>query len=223
MNMIKTFTLLAVLISLVGMASAATPVLELDETDFDCSTTPCEFDVTVTEYPTYVEWTVVIDPSIAPVSSSTGVQLAISDETAPLFNVGVMPGEGGIDDTQPAYKEYSSGWGTATNTLPAGMSVTSDNDNFKKATEFTITIDKSVFNCESFRWAMNVVIDDDDISGPDGVQCKYPDGWGWSSSACDYVPMEISCNQEEIPEFPTVALPIAAILGLAFVFQRRRD
>ena len=26
-----------------------------------------------------------------------------------------------------------------------------------------------------------------------------------------------------IPEFPTVALPIAAILGLAFIFQRRKD
>jgi len=29
--------------------------------------------------------------------------------------------------------------------------------------------------------------------------------------------------QEEIPEFPTVALPIAAILGLAFLFQRRKE
>ncbi|MCQ6962599.1 PEF-CTERM sorting domain-containing protein [Methanolobus chelungpuianus] len=28
---------------------------------------------------------------------------------------------------------------------------------------------------------------------------------------------------EEIPEFPTVALPIAAILGLAFMFQRRKE
>ncbi len=28
---------------------------------------------------------------------------------------------------------------------------------------------------------------------------------------------------EEIPEFPTVALPIAAILGLAFFFQKRRN
>jgi hypothetical protein len=27
----------------------------------------------------------------------------------------------------------------------------------------------------------------------------------------------------EIPEFPTVALPVAAILGLAFFMQRRKD
>ncbi len=30
-------------------------------------------------------------------------------------------------------------------------------------------------------------------------------------------------NGHEIPEFPTVALPIAAILGLAFIFNRRDD
>jgi hypothetical protein len=30
-------------------------------------------------------------------------------------------------------------------------------------------------------------------------------------------------QQQEIPEFPTIALPIAAILGLAFYFQRRKE
>lgn len=32
-----------------------------------------------------------------------------------------------------------------------------------------------------------------------------------------------SCPETEIPEFPTIALPIAAILGLAFVFHRREE
>ncbi|WP_342305075.1 PEF-CTERM sorting domain-containing protein [Methanolobus sp. ZRKC5] len=32
-----------------------------------------------------------------------------------------------------------------------------------------------------------------------------------------------NCQQENIPEFPTVALPVAAILGLAFFFQRRKE
>ena len=32
-----------------------------------------------------------------------------------------------------------------------------------------------------------------------------------------------AANDFEIPEFPTIALPIAAILGLAFIFQRRRE
>jgi hypothetical protein len=29
--------------------------------------------------------------------------------------------------------------------------------------------------------------------------------------------------KEEIPEFPTIALPIAAVIGLAFIFQNRRE
>lgn len=29
-------------------------------------------------------------------------------------------------------------------------------------------------------------------------------------------------QQNEIPEFPTIALPVIAVLGLAFLFQRRR-
>ncbi|WP_369076076.1 PEF-CTERM sorting domain-containing protein [Methanolobus sediminis] len=27
----------------------------------------------------------------------------------------------------------------------------------------------------------------------------------------------------EIPEFPTIAIPVAAIIGLAFFMQRRKD
>jgi hypothetical protein len=30
-------------------------------------------------------------------------------------------------------------------------------------------------------------------------------------------------QQQDIPEFPTIALPIVAILGLAFFFQRRKE
>jgi hypothetical protein len=30
-------------------------------------------------------------------------------------------------------------------------------------------------------------------------------------------------NNQEIPEFPTLALPVMAILGLAFMFQRRKE
>jgi hypothetical protein len=31
------------------------------------------------------------------------------------------------------------------------------------------------------------------------------------------------CPEQEIPEFPTVAIPMLAIMGLAFVMQRRKD
>jgi len=58
--------------------------------------------------------------------------------------------------------------------------------------------------------------DHDNRPCQDNAQCKFPEGWGWSTPACDYEMMEISCEPQEIPEFPTIALPIAAILGLAF-------
>jgi hypothetical protein len=32
-----------------------------------------------------------------------------------------------------------------------------------------------------------------------------------------------TCQSNEIPEFPTIALPVIAILGLAFIMQRRKD
>jgi hypothetical protein len=222
MMKMKICIILAVLLSMVSMAAAAVPALELDESDFACSVIPSDFDVSIYDNPTNVQWVVVIDPTIAPISSSTGAQLAIADQTAPRFIVGVMPGESGIDFTKPAFKLYSAGWGPATNTLPTGMSVTSNNADFTKATTFTITIDKSVFDCTTFRWAMNVVIDDDNNPGSDNAQCKYPAIWSWGSPACDYSEFEISCEQA-IPEFPTLALPVAAILGLAFFFQRRKE
>ena len=34
--------------------------------------------------------------------------------------------------------------------------------------------------------------------------------------------LKICCSQNDIPEFPTIALPIAAILGLMFILQSRR-
>ena len=33
----------------------------------------------------------------------------------------------------------------------------------------------------------------------------------------------VASDSVAVPEFPTIALPIAAILGLAFIFQRRRE
>ncbi|WP_406662404.1 PEF-CTERM sorting domain-containing protein [Methanolobus sp. ZRKC3] len=39
--------------------------------------------------------------------------------------------------------------------------------------------------------------------------------------ALDDLEYDTECN--EIPEFPTIALPVAAILGLAFFFQRRKE
>jgi hypothetical protein len=62
---------------------------------------------------------------------------------------------------------------------------------------------------------------------------EYPDGAYGDTELVAYDGKEIShvtfCYSSndgeitEIPEFPTVALPIAAILGLAFFFQRRKE
>jgi hypothetical protein len=51
------------------------------------------------------------------------------------------------------------------------------------------------------------------------------DSTGRSSNTQDTV--TVSCSngepgEEEIPEFPTVALPIVAVIGLMFLFQRRK-
>ena len=37
------------------------------------------------------------------------------------------------------------------------------------------------------------------------------------------ISLVINCGDAYIPEFPTVALPIAAIIGLMFIFGRKRD
>ena len=48
------------------------------------------------------------------------------------------------------------------------------------------------------------------------------------NSGTSYIPSATSdyavlTTRTTVPEFPTIALPIAAILGLAFIFQRRKE
>jgi hypothetical protein len=54
--------------------------------------------------------------------------------------------------------------------------------------------------------------EDTGLIGPDGKGVSHAI-FGWNGNG----------SITEIPEFPTVALPIAAILGLAFFFQRRKE
>ncbi len=60
------------------------------------------------------------------------------------------------------------------------------------------------------------------IEGVDGIQAHFTDEYlnTWESNvvAKNWIP-----EQTEIPEFPTIALPIIAVIGLAFFFQRRRN
>ena len=54
-----------------------------------------------------------------------------------------------------------------------------------------------------------IIIENADVDEHDGHVTIYKYGY--------------NCSNTEIPEFPTIALPIAAIIGLAFVFQRRNE
>jgi PKD repeat protein len=71
----------------------------------------------------------------------------------------------------------------------------------------------------------------DDASGESVV-------WTWGSAGtyvvevrvtdafgnADFASAQVIINEDNgIPEFPTVAIPIAAIIGLALIFQRRKD
>lgn len=44
-----------------------------------------------------------------------------------------------------------------------------------------------------------------------------------SGNTVTYDDLEYDTECTEIPEFPTIALPVVAVLGLAFFFQRRND
>ncbi|WMW25295.1 PKD domain-containing protein [Methanolobus sediminis] len=44
-----------------------------------------------------------------------------------------------------------------------------------------------------------------------------------NSGACDIYVARVIINNCGIPEFPAIALPVVAILGLALFFQRRKD
>ena len=48
------------------------------------------------------------------------------------------------------------------------------------------------------------------------------DGETSSTGKEEFISLTILCNDIPIPEFPTIALPIAAILGLMFILQSRR-
>ncbi len=69
------------------------------------------------------------------------------------------------------------------------------------------------------------VDDDDDYEEHETAWGEGQDiGGNWAM----YFEVDLTCECggiiiTEVPEFPTVALPIAAILGLAFFFQRRKE
>ncbi|MBW6470924.1 MAG: PEF-CTERM sorting domain-containing protein [Methanosarcinaceae archaeon] len=90
---------------------------------------------------------------------------------------------------------------------------------------FTVTIDGTLYS-GPVTWdggtnTFEVVVTNDKGAGNgDYVITFQNDG---SSISCKKLEATVQVLVTVIPEFPTIALPVAAILGLAFIFQRRRE
>jgi hypothetical protein len=160
----------------------------LNEDDFSED----EFDVgvDVERNGSIVRW--IVNMSGAEGHWSTGVQVMVSDESNPLYNLGWSPGD---STSSPIYKEYNSGWGSATTILPPGMSVSG---NYNE-TYYIIEIPVEYLECP-WRWAINV---EATWSGESSsVQQNYPSNWGrWTATntaegigCVDYFQCEEECN-----------------------------
>ena len=118
--------------------------------------------------------------TVTPLLCLQGVVSA--DGVVPIFLLGWAPGE---STTYPTYKEYDEGWGPASTTLPAGMSVSG---NFNEE-HYVIEIPESYLGGDgaTFYWAINV-----EATYPAGhPQQNFPADWGrWTATNCyqDLVP-----------------------------------
>ena len=68
---------------------------------------------------------------------------------------------------------------------------------------------------------VNLIIESTGIDGRDYYLTVADDLYDLGAVIVDSGAEAVNVNN--VPEFPTIALPIAAILGLAFIFQRRRE
>jgi len=159
-----------------------------DEEDFEKVQTnepDYEFDVCRTIEGGNAKWTLDFDASTVPSLSASEVQVVISSDGAtPDFLVGCN-----CHEACPLYKPYSGGWGSATNVLPVGMSVTGNCGD----AHFEIEIPLYYCNCPDFYWAMSVGAD---FAGSAGmVHYRAPSASGWWGSIPFYAD---NCNCTEI-------------------------
>ena len=139
-------------------------------TEEDFSSDIFDINADISEDEDNVIWTVEMSEIAG--HWSTGTQIVIGDGTNPLFTIGWSPGE---SISSPTYKEYSGGWGSATTTLPAGMSVSGNyNEEY-----YIITIPKSYLGeCgDDFYWALNVEASFAGPSGSKNYQENFPADW----------------------------------------------
>ena len=105
----------------------------------------------------------------------------------------------------------------------AGTSGGSQTFNVNNADQFTVKINGSTVSTMAWSGAsgefdVEIINDKGASNGVYIIQYEDIDA-GASVSVTHQIEIIITA----IPEFPTIALPVAAILGLAFIFQRRRE
>ena len=98
--------------------------------------------------------------------------------------------------------------------------------------EIEITAVKDGKEAMAFNWTSDetvcfmLVKAGDDDSGWLEVSATSGTGTTPNTASISHITFCFGCgggNEQEIPEFPTIALPVAAILGLAFFMQRRKE
>ena len=95
--------------------------------------------------------------------------------------------------------------------------------NVNNASQFTVKINGSAVSTMAWsgtsgQFDVEIINDKGASNGVYNIEYEDIDDGG-SASVTHTIEVIITA----IPEFPTIALPIAAILGLAFIFQRRRE
>ena len=79
-------------------------------------------------------------------------------------------------------------------------------------------------NADTLQHAKVFMVDTNSDNTKDGFAIAFEDTYGGGDNDFNDVVIQLTGDGlTAIPEFPTIALPIAAILGLAFIFQRRKD
>ena len=147
---------------------------------------------------------------------AAGIQMAAAAEVCPEGDIQVKF----EDDTGVDFGDVSIG---DTFTLPIPDSTGS--------IEIEITAVKDGTEALSFTWTSDepvcymLVKAGNDDSGWLELAATSGAGTTPNTHAISHITFCLGCGggQQEIPEFPTIALPIAAILGLAFFFQRRKE
>ena len=152
--------------------------LQLTTSDFQYKNPVFDVSVLVHWAGGKVIWEVGMDEDDISGHWSTGVQVMIADASEPKFTLGWSPGE---STESPVYKPYiSGGWGTATTTLPDGMSVNGTYNQVSYKIEIPV---EYLGGCgATFNWAINIEASFPGYSGSQYAQ--YPKEWvRWTATS----------------------------------------